>query len=102
MVLFFSCFYCFALKNVFLQIAIHGGQRRRRLEDSHDLRAHLLHLSGDFGVRHPPHPGQLHLHVDGAASLFLRPFQDGRRRGYHPVHSHVSPSVPHCSRHAAA
>ncbi|XP_040509683.1 small conductance calcium-activated potassium channel protein 1 isoform X6 [Gallus gallus] len=82
--------------------ALHGGQRGGRLAHRHDLRAHLLHRSGAAGLRHPPHPRAVPVHLDGTFGLHLRRFGGRRRRGHHPVHPHVPSALPDRARHAAA
>ncbi|XP_058714876.1 small conductance calcium-activated potassium channel protein 1 isoform X1 [Poecile atricapillus] len=82
--------------------AVHGGQRRGRLAHRHDLRAHLLHLPGAAGVRHPPHPRPVPVHLDRPPGLHLRGLGGPRRRGHHPVHPHVPAPLPDRPRHAAA
>lgn len=81
--------------------AFYGRQWSRWLEDSHDIWAHLLHLPGNPGVRHTPHPRELHLHLDGPFGILLRPIKDRCGCGHHPVHPNVSEAVSHRSGHAA-
>uniref|UniRef100_A0A8B9ZQI7 Potassium calcium-activated channel subfamily N member 1 n=1 Tax=Anas zonorhyncha TaxID=75864 RepID=A0A8B9ZQI7_9AVES len=82
--------------------ALHGGQRRGRLAHRHDLRAHFLHRPGAAGVRHPPHPRAVPVHLDGSPRLHLRRLGGRRRRGHHPLHPHVPAALPDRARHAAA